>query len=137
MAYHGYNPIQADEDFALPNATTGYSDDFRYYGATNGRERVLIIAQTAISIAADKYFYIEFMAGSTANPTANPKAESHTELIRHTSADGILAYSAGDVIFDFTLPEELLDAGDYWRLLFTSEGNESSELVDILHVGQI
>jgi len=135
IMYHGYNPDQYDEDFALPDATTGYSDDFVWRGKTNGKIRLLVIAQTAISIATDKYFYVEFMAGSSANPTANPKAEVHTELIRHTSADGVLAWTAGEVMIDYAIPEALLASDDlYFRLLFTTEANESSELCDILVV---
>lgn len=137
MAYHGYNPIQADEDFTLPaNATPTYSDDFRYYGATNGRERVLVIAQNAVEVATGQAISIEFCYGSTANPTSG-EDEFHIYLVHKTSADGELTFAAGEVMIDFTLPEGLLDKDDYWRLKFTVDANESADIVDILHVGQV
>jgi len=137
MARHNYRPIQSDEDFALPNANTGYSADFTMVGnSTNGKLRLLVIAQTAVSIATGQALQIEFMAGATANPDVNPKAESHTYLLDKTIADGTLAYSAGEIMVDYVLPEGILVAGDlFFRLLFTTDADESSELVDILLVG--
>jgi len=135
MARHGYNPIQSDEDFSLPNANTGYSANFTYVGASNGKQRLLVIAQTEVSIATGQAMSIEFMAGSTANPTTGPKAENHIYLQHKTNADGTLTFAIGAVIVDYVLPEGQLDAGDYFRLLFTTDANESSEDVDILLVG--
>ena len=133
MARHGYLIDQSDEDFALPNATAGYSADFTWVGNINGKMRLLVIAQTAISIASDKLLQVEFMAGASANPTANPKAELHTYLIDKTSADGILAFTAGEIMIDYTIPEGMLDSDDgFFRLLFTTDADESSEDVDIL-----
>lgn len=136
MAYHGYNPIQADEDFTLPDATSSYSDDFRFYGNTNGRERVLVIAQNAVEIATGQAFNVEFCFGSTANPTTG-LTNAHLYLVHKTSADDEYSKAAGAVLIDFALPEELLDAGDYWRLKFTTDATETADIVDILHVGQI
>jgi hypothetical protein len=136
MAYHGYRPIQADEDFTLPDATSSYSDDFRYYGKTNGRERLLIIAQNAVEIATGQAFNIEFCYGSAANPTTGPD-DAHIYLLHKTSADDELTYAAGAVMVDFTLPEELLTADDYWRVKFTATETETADIVDILHVGQV
>jgi len=138
MSYHGYNPIQAVEDFALPNATTGYSTVMTRTGVTNHKLRLLVIAQTAISIATGQAFSIEFMAGSTSTPTANPKAEMHTYLVHKTSADSTLPWAAGEVMVDYALPESILATTDvYFRFLFTTDANESSELVDILLVGDV
>jgi hypothetical protein len=136
MALHGYTPDQYQEAMALPNATTGYSNDFLWKGATGGKLRLLVIANTAISIATDKILCIEFMAGATANPTVNPKAETHTSFINHTTADGVLTYTAGEIMVDYVLPEGILVSTDlYFRLLFTTDGDESAEKVDILVVG--
>lgn len=138
MAFQGHNPDQYQEAMALPNATTGYSTVMTRTGATNHKMRLVVIAHTAVSIASAQAFSIEFMAGSTSTPTANPKAQSHTYLVHKTNADTTLAWAAGAVMVDYTLPEDILATTDtYFRLLFTTDANESSETVDILLLGDV
>ena len=52
-------------------------------------------------------------------------------LLHKTSADGELAFSAGDLIAQCAIPEDLFNALGYeWvQLKYTTDANESSETV--------
>ena len=134
MPYHGYKPIQAEEDLALPNGATGYSEDMTYVGATNGKQRLLMIAQNAVEVASGDAISIEFVYGATADPTTNKKTANHIYLVHKTSADDELAYAAGAVMIDMDLPEALMAAGDHFRLKIITDADESDDDVDVLLV---
>ena len=134
MATHGYNPIDSDQSLSLPNTTTEYSDDMVYVGASNGKQRLLMIAQNAVEIATEQAISVEFVYGATADPETNKKTANHTYLIHKTSTDDGLAYAAGAVMIDFVLPEGLMAAGDHFRLKITTDADESADTVDVLLV---
>jgi len=134
MATHGYNPIDSDQSFALPNARTEYSADMTYVGATNGKQRLLMIAQNAVEVATGDAISIEFVYGATADPTTNKKTANHIYLLHKTIADAGLAYAAGAVMIDMDLPEALMAAGDHFRLKITTDADESDDDVDVLLV---
>ena len=133
MATHGYNPIDSDQSLSLPDGTS-YSDDMTYVGASNGKQRLLMIAQNAVEVAAAQAISIEFVYATTADPTTNKKTANHTYLIHKTSTDAALAYAAGAVMIDFVLPEGLMAAGDHFRLKITTDADESADTVDVLLV---
>lgn len=137
MSYHGYNPIKADEEHALPNATTNYTEAWQYVGPTNYKQILKVYANTDISIATGEDFTIEFVTGATATPTTPLIAESHTYLLSKTSADGVLAFDAGDLLCEFALPDELMTDDYYYRLKVTTTGNEATEKIDVLLVGAV
>ena len=134
MATHGYNPIDSDQSLGLPNATTGYSDDMVYVGASNGKQRLLMIAQNAVEIVTGQAISVEFVYATTADPTTNKKTAAHIYLLHKTSADAELVYAAGAVMIDFVLPEGLMAAGDHFRLKITTDADESADTVDVLLV---
>ena len=134
MATHGYNPIQSDLSVSLPDGNTSYTADMTYVGASNGKQRLLMIAQNAVEIIASAALSIEFVYGQTANPTTNAKTANHIYLIHKTSTDAELAYAAGAVMIDFVLPEGLMAAGDHFRLKITTDADESADTVDVLLV---
>jgi len=134
MATHGYNPIQSDQSLSLPAGDTGYSADMTYVGATNGKQRLLMIAQNAVEIVAAKAISVEFVYATTADPTTNKKTANHIYLIHKTSADAALVYAAGAVMIDMDLPEALMAAGDHFRLKITTDADESDDDVDVLLV---
>ena len=137
MPYHGYKPIQAEEDLSLPNSTTGYSADMTYVGATNGKQRLLMIAQNAVEVATEQAISVEFVYAATEDPTTNKKTANHIYLIHKTSADDGLAYAAGAVMIDMDLPEGLMAAGDHFRFKIITDADESDDDVDVLLVGAI
>ena len=134
MATHGYNPIQSDQSLSLPAGDTEYSADMTYVGASNGKQRLLMIAQNAVEVAAAKAISVEFVYATTADPTTNKKTANHIYLLHKTSADDELAYAAGAIMIDFVLPEGLMAAGDHFRLKIVTDADESADDVDVLLV---
>ena len=55
-------------------------------------------------------------------------------MIHKTSADGELAFSAGDLITQIAVPEDLFRAlnYDFAQLKYTTDADESSEKVDAI-----
>lgn len=151
MAYYLYGKeiigdILSDGQ-ALPNATSADSTNMVYIGRnTGGRLAISVYARTDISIATAQAFNIELevftadTAASAVNPhsektttpndTANP--DCHLYLVHKTSADGVLTWSAGDMIAQFVIPGEWFDLVNYdWlQLKYTTDADESSETVD-------
>ena len=136
----------------LPDATSVDSTNMAYVGGpTGGKLRLAVYAKTAIAIASAQAFNIEFQAYSAdtaasatspfsnANDGAQAAAgsgtlhdEAHLYLIHKTSADGAIAFSAGDLIIDIGLPESNLAllSYDYVQLVYTTDATETGETVD-------
>jgi len=136
---------------ALPSATTADSTNMVYVGgSTNGALMLSIFANTAISIATGQAFSIELQAyssdtaasadsfysevnlGGINQTTGTVNPEAHIYLLHKTSADAQLDFSAGDLIYECALPDNMLRlvSYDYVQLLYTTDANESSETVD-------
>jgi len=134
MPTHGYNPIQSDLSVSLPDGNTSYTADMTYVGASNGKQRLLMIAQNAVEIATGLAISVEFVYATTADPTTNKKTAAHIYLLHKTNADDELAYAAGAIMIDFVLPEGLMAAGDHFRLKITTDATETADTVDVLLV---
>lgn len=138
---------------ALPNATAVDSTNMvEIGGSTNGQLMLSIFANTAISIATGQAFSIEIQAftadtaasadsfysevnlggiNAETSGTANP--EAHMYLLHKTSADAQLDFSAGDMIYECALPDNMLRllSYDWVQLVYTTDADESStEKVD-------
>jgi len=152
-AYYGKNIVgELSDAQALPDATTDDSTEMVYVGnRTNGQLWINVYANTDITIATGQAFNIELEAyssdtaasataffssgnahGECANGDGTDEADAHYYLLHKTSADGELAFSAGDLITQCAIPEDLLNAVGYdWvQLKYTTDADESSEKVD-------
>ena len=156
MDYHGKatSAIVGDLSDAqtLPNATSVDSTNIvNIVGATKGNMWIDVYANTAISIATGQAFSIELegytadtaasatppfsvdnYGGNVARGSGTAESDAHMYLLHKTSADGELAFSAGDLIAQCAIPEDLFRAlaYDYVQLKYTTDANESSEKVD-------
>ncbi len=152
-AYYGITPIAELSDAqALPNATSADSTNMAYVGTpTNGNLWINVYANTDITIATGQAFNIELesysadtaasaippyskdnYAGNVTAGDATAESDAHCYLLHKTSADGELAFSAGDLIAQIAVPEDLLNAlgHEYVQLKYTTDADESSEKVD-------
>lgn len=152
-AYYGKTILGSLSDAqALPNATAADSTNMVYVGKqTNGAVWVAVYANTAITIATDKAFSIELQSysadtaasaispfskdndgGNVVASGATSEPDAHLYLLHKTSADGELAFSAGDLICEIGISGRMLDAigHNYVQLVYTTDANESSEKVD-------
>lgn len=151
-AYYGKEILgELSDAQTLPNATSVDSTNMVYIGPrTNGKLWIGVYANTAISIATGQAFYIELEGYSsdtaasatspfsTANKAGYPgtsgtgETDAHYYLLHKTSADGQLDFSAGSLITQCAIPDELFDllSYTYVQLKYTTDANESSECVD-------
>lgn len=125
--YHGLaiDTILTDNT-ALPNATSAYTSDFELTGKTGNRLRVVFYANTDITVATDKAFSIELLAGTSENPTTTPIDDAHVYLINKTSADGEMTFSDGDLIASYVIDEALLGTNNHIRFKITTDADLSS-----------
>ncbi len=95
-------------------------------GQLDGRLWIDVYAQTAISIATGEYWYIEFESfsadtaasaiapfsadnqGGINGASGTAETNAHIYLLHKTSADGQLDFSAGDLICQMAVPEDLM-----------------------------
>jgi len=157
MNYHGLATssivgILSDAQ-TLPNATAVDSTNMvDITGPTKGNMWINVYANTAITIATGQAFNIElegFTADTAASATppfskdnselfssvdggGTAESDAHFYLIHKTSADGELAFSAGDLVTQVCIPEDLFRAlsYDFVQLKYTTDADESSEKVD-------
>jgi len=139
----------------LPSATSVDSTNMVEVGlATKGNLWINVYANTDITIATGQAFNIE-LEGYTADTAASAtppfsvdnggmatsvngggtaESDAHFYLLHKTSADGELAFSAGDLITQIAVPEDLFRAlsYDFAQLKYTTDVNESSEKVDAI-----
>lgn len=115
------------EGGALPNATTGLSTAVKLNPNTNGRMEIAIYANTDITVPTGSAFSIELLAGSTSSGCSAPIEDAHVYLVHKTSADDELAFSEGDLISRYIVPENL---GDYVQLGYSTDANLSTMKVD-------
>jgi len=120
-------------------------------GPTGGKLRLAIYASSAIAIADAQSFIIELQtysadtAASAISPFSNvnggaqaPGGSGTSHDVAHfypfhmSNTEGAVAFSAGDLIVDFGLPEAnmALLGHDYVQLVYNVTANEGSETVD-------
>ena len=139
----------------LPNAGSVDSTNMvNIVGATKGNLWINVYANTDITIATAQAFNIE-LEGYTSDTAASAtppfskdnegmatskngggtaESDAHMYLLHKTSADGELAFSAGDLIAQCAVPEDLLRAlsYDYVQLKYTTDADEQTEKVDAI-----
>lgn len=156
-AYYGKNIIgELSDAQTLPNNTSVDSTNMVFIaGPVNGDLWIDVYANTAISIADTKALIVE-LEGYTADTAASATAPfssansgainqlvagNGTVLANSASAyrildglasGGAMAWSAGDLITQCAIPEDLMRAlaYDYVQLKYTTTADESSEKVD-------
>jgi len=143
--YHNHIPVGILWDNkALPNATSA-DGDMVFVGAnTNGRLQVEIFADTDIAVDTAKAFNIELecftsdTVGSATTPfsynnsgTQTTQPNAHLYLVHKTSADGGLAWTAGDAIIQIPLPANTMDLMNYnWiNLKVTTDEDLSAQKI--------
>jgi len=156
MNYHGIATsavvgILSDAQ-TLPNATSVDSTNMvDITGPTKGNMWINVYANTAITIATGQAFNIElegFTADTAASATppfsvdnngmktsvdtGTAESDAHFYLLHKTSADGELGFSAGDLVTQVAIPEDLFRAleYDFVQLKYTTDASEVSEKVD-------
>jgi len=141
---------ELSDNQTLPDSTSVDSTNMVYIGGqTSGKLWIDVYAGTAISIATGQSFSIELEGYSeddaasatppfsTANSggiqgaTGTPENDAHYYLLHKTSADGQLDFSAGSLITQCAIPEDLfrLLGYDYVQLKYTTDADESTETI--------
>ena len=119
-------------------------------GRTNGALWINVYAQTAFEIVTTATFSIELKgftsdvvasaiepfskdnkAGEIATGGGTSQPEAHYYLLHRTAGDAELTFSAGDLITQCAIPEDMFNAlgYDYACLYYTSSADESADLV--------
>ena len=152
-AYYGRTNIVGELSDAqdLPSATAVASDSMVYIGGqTGGKLWIDVYANTALSIATGQLLTIEIQGytadttGSATSPfsTANQSGiqgasgtledNAHYCLLQKTTADDQLDFTQYSLITQGAIPEDMfrLLSYDWVQLYYTTDANESSELVD-------
>jgi hypothetical protein len=119
-------------------------------GQTGGKLWIDVYANGTVAIATAQAFYIELQgyssdtAASATAPFSNANqggiegasgtahSVAHMYLLHKTSADDAIAFSAGDLMAQIAIPEDMfrLLGYDYVQLRYETDANESSEKVD-------
>ena len=154
--YYGKNivgELPLSDAQTLPDSTDDDSTNMVYVGnPTNGQLWINVYANTAITIATGAVFNIELESysdgdtpasaiapftkdnahGEIANGDGTAETDAHIYLLHKTSADTELAFSAGDLITQCAIPEDMLNAigHTYVQLKYETDADESSEKVD-------
>ena len=129
MRYYGIiNPVGTlSDNQAMPNATNEPSDAMVFVGGPhNGTLWINVYSDDGVTYGASATGSIEleaFSADTTGSATApfsitnasgliqgsgTTSDNAHTYLMHHTAADSALAFSAGDLICEFGIPETML-----------------------------
>jgi len=135
--------------------TTADTTSMAYIGGqTGGQLWLRVYAHTAVSIATGEYWYIEFQAftadtaasadspfstsnsGGINQATGTAETDAHYYPLHKTSADGTLAFAAGDLITEMAIPEKLcrLLSLDYVQLTNITDKTDpgADETIDVL-----
>lgn len=112
----------------LPNNTSVDSTNTVMYGGNSGgRAKIVVKANTAISIAANKALTIVASYGATSSPTDTLDKVIYTKTAGGSAA---FTFAAGDTICEEIIPDSMLNTYKYVKLTYTTTDNESSEKVD-------
>ncbi len=112
---------------ALPNATDADSTNVVDYGGNSGGlAKIVVKANTDITVANTYALTITASYGSTNTPTDT------LDKVIFTKTAGLagFSYSAGDTIVEEIIPDSLPDNYRFLKLTYTTTANESSEKVD-------
>lgn len=112
---------------ALPNNTSADSTNVVDFGGNSGGlAKIVVKANTNISIANGKALTITASYGSTNTPTDT------LDKVLFTKTAGVAGFSyvAGDTIVEEIIPDSLPDNYRFLKLTYTTTDNESTEKVD-------
>ena len=112
---------------ALPNTDSADSTNVVDYGGNSGGlAKIVVKANTAITIANGKALTITASYGSTSTPTDTLDKVIFTK----TAGAAGFSYAAGDTIVEEIIPDSLPDNYRFLKLTYTTTDNESTEKVD-------
>ena len=154
---HGQVPViqlSAAVELGWAGATADTTVMFNIAGQTNGRLWIYVYANTNITIDSGEYWYIEFQAftadtaasadspysttnaGGVIGASGTSNNEAHYYLLHKTSADGALAFIAGDLIAEFGIPDTMcrLVGYDWVQLTNITDAADDNSSIDVLVV---
>lgn len=112
---------------ALPNNTDADSTNVVDYGGNSGGlAKIVVKANTGITIANGKKLTITASYGSTSTPTDT----LDKVLFTKTAGTAGFSYAAGDTIVEEIIPDSLPDNYRFLKLTYTTTADESTEKVD-------
>ena len=112
---------------ALPNNDSADSTNVVDYGGNSGGlAKIVVKANTNISVADTYRLTIVASYGSTSTPTDTLDKVIFTK----TAGQDGFSYAAGDTIVEEIIPDSLPDNYRFLKLTYTTTGNESAEKVD-------
>lgn len=112
---------------ALPNATDADSTNVVDYGGNSGGlAKIVVKANTNITIANTYKLTITACYGSTSTPTDTLDKVIFTK----TAGDDGFSYVAGDTIVEEIIPDSLPDNYRFLKLSYTTTADEHTEKVD-------
>lgn len=112
---------------ALPsNDSVDSTNVVDFGGNSGGLAKIVVKANTNITIANGKALTITASYGSTSTPTDTLDKVLFTKT---AGADGF-SYAAGDTIVEEIIPDSLPDNYRFLKLTYTTTANESTEKVD-------
>jgi len=150
MANAYYNKLilaELSDAQTLPASATSVDSTNMVYvdGSTNAGLMISVYANNDITIATGQAFNIEvetFSADTAASArppftftTSSPATKAfqsncHLYILHKTSADGELAFSAGDLMCQYVIPPDQMWTDTYIQLKYTVDANEASEKID-------
>ncbi len=111
---------------ALPNADSADSGVVEYGGNSLGLAKIVVKANTDITVAATKKLEITASYGATDIPTDT----LDKILFTKTAGDAAFSFAAGDTICEEIIPDSLPDGYKFVSLTYTSTDNLSAAKVD-------
>jgi len=113
---------------ALPNNASADSTNVVDYGGNSGGlAKIVVKANTGITIANGKALTITASYGSTSTPTDTLDKVLFTKT---AAVPAGFSYAAGDTIVEEIIPDSLPDNYRFLKLTYTTTDNESTEKVD-------
>lgn len=97
-----------------------------FVNPANGKLQVNVVAATAFTIEASKYFTVNIVYGTTTSPTAS----LNEVLFTLTPSGAAKVYAAGDIICQYTIPSDLADAFSHAKLVYKCNNSTAPGSVD-------
>lgn len=111
---------------ALPNNTSvAATNVVNYGGNSGGRQKIVVTANTAITVGAGAYLTVVAAYGSTTSPTDTLDAKRLVYANNKT-------FAIGDVICSEIIPDDLADNYHYVKLTYTTTENLSATSVNAI-----
>jgi len=122
--------LQLKTELALPDGSEAVaevtSDAFQYF-ASNYNTRILVYANTEITVAQTKLLNVDLKESSTSDGTyANVACAK-----RLVAPTGGTVYAIGDVVAEIVIPDMVVTSGNYLKVGIEADSDLSAMKVDI------